>query len=232
MAPPLNIIIVEDHDSLRIVTANMLRQHGHIVIELECAEDLDDEAGGQLADIFILDLNLPDEDGISLARRIRKANPTVGIIMVTARNQLNDKVIGYQSGADIYLIKPVSPIELLATISSLSRRTQHINSNTNKLVLDFKNLSLQCCDDKNKISINQSEAIILQALARANNQKLEYWQLIEAMGESTNHSFKKSNLEVKIHRLRHKIELVCSDEEVIKSVREYGYRLCGNLIIL
>jgi DNA-binding response OmpR family regulator len=229
MATSLNIIIMEDHDSLRIVTATMLRQHGHTVTELACAEDLDDEAGGQFADIFILDLNLPDEDGISLARRIRKVNPTVGIIMVTARDQLDDRIIGYQNGADIYLIKPVNPTELLATISSLSRRLQ-TGTITNQLVLDLKHLSLQ--GETNKITVNSSEIIILQALARAKNQQLEYWQLIDAIGESTNQSFKKSNLEVKIHRLRYKIMQICSDNEVIKSIREYGYKLCVDLVIL
>jgi DNA-binding response OmpR family regulator len=231
MATSLNIIIVEDHDSLRIVTATMLRQYGHTVTELACAEDLDDEAGNQFADIFILDLNLPDEDGISLARRIRKVNPSVGIIMVTARNHLDDRIIGYQSGADIYLIKPVNPIELLATISSLSRRLQTVSSTVNQLTLNLKQLSLQN-EALNKITVNRSEAIMLQTLARAKNQQLEYWQLIEAIGQSTNQSFKKSNLEVKIHRLRHKIMQLCSDDDVIKSIREYGYKLCVDLVIL
>lgn len=232
MAPPLNIIIVEDHDSLRIVTANMLRQHNHVVRELACAEELDDIAGGESADIFIIDLNLPDEDGISLARRIRKASPTVGIIMVTARSQLEDKVIGYENGADIYLVKPVSPEELLATISALSRRLQtEILTPDGALTLDSKGLSLNS-DVVNKIKLNRSEVIILQALARAHNQQLEYWQIIEAIGESGNHSFKKSTLEVKIHRLRHKMMQVCNNEEAIKSIREYGYKLCINLVIV
>ena len=116
----LSIIVVEDHDSLRMVTVEMLRQNGHNVIGLECAEDLDDEAGGQYADIFIIDLNLPNEDGLSLTRRIKKVNPNVGVIMMTARHQLSDRVIGYESGADIYLIKPVNPAELLAAITALS----------------------------------------------------------------------------------------------------------------
>jgi two-component system phosphate regulon response regulator OmpR len=63
--------------------------------------------------------------------------------MVTARNHLDDRIIGYQSGADIYLIKPVNPIELLATISSLSRRLQTVSSTVNQLTLNLKQLSLQ-----------------------------------------------------------------------------------------
>ncbi len=227
----IKIILVEDHDSLRIVTADMLRQHGYSVAALSCAEELDDEAGGEFVDIFILDLNLPDEDGISLSQRIRKSNPNVGIIMVTARNSLEDRVIGYESGADIYLVKPVEPAELLATISSLSRRIElPVDSNLNALKLDLKQLILQ--GNKGNVHVNKAEAIILQGLARAKNQQLDYWQLIESIGESENPSFKKATLEVKIHRLRHKIFEVSDNQYAIKSIRDQGYHLCMTLIIL
>lgn len=80
MATALNIIVVEDHDTLREVTVALLAEQGHKVIGLACAEALDDEAGGRVADIYLLDLNLPGENGISLARRIRHAQPNVGKI--------------------------------------------------------------------------------------------------------------------------------------------------------
>lgn len=223
----LNIIVVEDHDSLRIVTVNMLSEQGYSVIGLACAEDLDDIAGGKSADIFIIDLNLPDEDGISLTKRIRKANPHVGIIMVTARTRLEDKVLGYESGADIYLAKPVEPVELLATISALSRRVASERSNETNLILDSSRLILQ--SEFTQISVNQAEATLLQALARAKNQQLEHWQLIEAIGKED--TFNKSHLEVKIHRLRQKFVQLGEDKNVIKNVRQQGYQLCLHLII-
>ncbi|MFA7243641.1 MAG: response regulator transcription factor, partial [Sulfuricellaceae bacterium] len=80
--------------------------------------------GAFRADILLLDLNLPGEDGISLARRIREVLPEVGIIMVTARRQARDKIEGYGSGADIYLTKPTSVEELDAAIQALSRRVR------------------------------------------------------------------------------------------------------------
>lgn len=84
-------------------------------------EDLDDLAAHTF-DLLILDLNLPGENGLSIAQRYKRANPGCYIIMLTARSRLEDKVAGYESGADIYLTKPVSSAELIAAIKSLARR--------------------------------------------------------------------------------------------------------------
>lgn len=224
----MNIIVIEDHDSLRIVTVNTLKKHGYSVIGLSCAEDLDDTAGRELADIFIIDLNLPNEDGISLTKRIRKANPLVGVIMLTARNRLEDKILGYESGADIYLTKPIALVELLAAISSLFRRVQIEKVSEARLILDSVRCVLQ--SDTAEIILNPAEVILLQVLARAKNQQLEYWQLIEAMGECLD-TFDKSHLGVKIHRLRHKIIQIGGNKNAIKSRHQKGYQLCIRLIV-
>jgi len=228
MAANLNIVIVEDNHSLRLVTVNILRQHGHKVIGLACAEDLEDVAAGALPDIFILDLNLPGEDGISLAHRIRKANPSVGIIMVTARIGSQDKTLGYETGADIYLPKPVEPGELLAAINALARRIKTGNTNAPiSLTLDLTRLQLQ--GPEGEASVSQKESTLLNALARAPGQQLEYWQIAEAIGEAPD-SLIKSNLEVKIFRLRKKIAHVGFDD-AIRAIRSKGYQLCINLIV-
>jgi DNA-binding response OmpR family regulator len=228
MAANLNIVVVEDNDSLRLVTVTILRQQGHQVIGLACAEEIDDVAGGTLADIFVLDLNLPGEDGISLARRIRKANPNVGIIMVTARIQSQDKTLGYDSGADIYLPKPAEPGELLAAIKALARRIKPENTHTpNTLVLDLTRLQLQ--GPAGEAGVTRAESTLLNALARAPGQQLEYWQIAEALGD-TQDSLSKSNLEVKIFRLRKKIAQV-GGEDAINAIRLKGYQLCINLIV-
>ena len=97
MASNLSIILVEDNDDLRELTADALRGQGHHVVALSCAEELQDKAKGIAADLFLIDLNLPGEDGYSLARRIRAAQPLVGIIIISARSDLQDKVDGYES---------------------------------------------------------------------------------------------------------------------------------------
>jgi DNA-binding response OmpR family regulator len=171
MATGLSIIVVEDNDSLRLVTVEILRQQGHQVQGLACAEDIDDAAGGVTADIFILDLNLPGEDGISLATRLRKAQPEVGIIMVTARIQSVDKTTGYECGADIYLCKPVAPEELLAAINALARRLKPVAQTNSHLVLDVNKLTL--ASEQGEVSLSANEATSLIAFIRAPEQRLE-----------------------------------------------------------
>ncbi len=122
MASGLNIIVVEDHDDLREVTVEALQGLGHRVRGLACAEALDAALRAAPADLLVLDLNLPGEDGISLARRVRVVRPELGIIMVTVRAQVRDKIEGYGSGADLYLAKPTSIEELEAAIKALARR--------------------------------------------------------------------------------------------------------------
>jgi len=223
----LNIIVIEDHDSLRTVTVNTLNKHDYHAVGLSCAEDLDDVAASEPVDIFIIDLNLPDEDGISLTKRIRKTNSKVGIIIMSARIGLEDKLLGYESGADIYLPKPVDSEELLAAIAALARRLKPVQTDTPDVVLDYAQLVLHA--NGKQISVNQAEAILLQALSRAKNQQLEHWQLIEAIDKSD--SFTKAHLEVKIHRLRHKLAELGFDKNSIKNVRQQGYQLCLTLFV-
>jgi DNA-binding response OmpR family regulator len=122
MGADVNIIVIEDHDSLREVTVSALQDMGHKVRGIACAESLNSELESGIPQILILDLNLPGEDGVSLASRLRHKHPGVGIIMVTARKEPADKIAGYENGADIYLTKPTSLDELAAAVQALSRR--------------------------------------------------------------------------------------------------------------
>lgn len=132
----MNIIIVEDHDALREVTMSSLQDMGHKVRGVASAEALNAELQIAMPHILILDLNLPGEDGISLANRVRQTNPEIGIIMVTARKELGDRIVGYESGADIYLTKPTSIDELAVAIQALARRITTWAEDSLQVVLD------------------------------------------------------------------------------------------------
>ena len=116
------ILIVEDNNSLRAVMTEVLQQHGCAVQAVADAESLCESVAVSLFDMALLDLNLPGENGLSLSKRLRQIFPRLGIIMVTARTQVSDKVCGYESGADIYLTKPVEVTELIASVQALGRR--------------------------------------------------------------------------------------------------------------
>ncbi len=224
MATSLNIVVVEDHDALREVTVEFLRQHGHHVTGFSCAEEFDDEAAATYVDLFVLDLNLPGEDGISLSQRLRKAHPNIGIIMVTARSQPHDKITGFDSGADIYLPKPVVPLELLSAINALVRRLKP-QSDSSSHSLSLNQRALLLTGSAGKTAVSHSESILLIQLARAPNHCLEYWQLLELLGQPTNKTT-QSNLEVRIARLRKRITQIGGGENGIKSIRLQGYQLC------
>jgi len=109
MSSNLSIAVVEDHDFLRVSTVNLLRERGYRAEGYFCAEDLVEDNITIQPDLYIIDLNLPGEDGLSLAKRIRATRAEVGSVMVTARAHIQDKFQGYASGADIYLPKPLDP---------------------------------------------------------------------------------------------------------------------------
>jgi len=119
---PLKIVVIEDYDALREAMCDVLSRDGHDVIGVAMAEEVDDESAGFVSDLYIIDINLPGEDGISLAQRIRRSQPEVGIVIVSARSTVSDRIGGYKSGANIYLTKPLSIEELRAVVEGFVQR--------------------------------------------------------------------------------------------------------------
>lgn len=227
MHTPLTIVLVEDHDVLREVTADVLRQAGHRVIALGCAEDMGDAVGGDVVDLFLLDLNLPGEDGISLARRLRHAHPTVGIIMVTARAAAQQMSEGFNCGADIYLIKPQGPDTLLAAVDSLAKRLKSV-APAEGVQLNSRYLTLR--GPLGEVALQEMEAKLLTAFVRAPGQRLESWQLAELIG-GNEEGASKSAIEVRITRLRKKLHDCGASDGAIKSLRTVGYQLCKTITV-
>lgn len=223
MATLLNIIVVEDHDDLRDITVETLRTIGHQVMGVDCAEALVEIADTMHVDLMLIDLNLPGEDGISLARRIRLGQPGIGIIMLTARGKVSEKMQGYESGADIYLTKPTTMEELGAAVQALSRRLRPDAKTSEAIKLDLHKLTLTGQHrQQNQINLSAHEASLLAAFARAPGQRLENWQLISLLGKS---DISKAGLEMQIARLRKKLVQVSADEHPIKVIRQIGYQM-------
>lgn len=224
MAAHLSIVLVEDNDDLRELTADALRAEGHHVVALTCAEELEDRAGGAVADLFLIDLNLPGESGFSLARRIRQAQPLVGILIVSARSELQDKVEGYDCGADAYLPKPVPFEELRAAISSFARRRQAQQAAQlgpgGALRLQQRVLH----GPSGQLHLTSAEETLLTALARAPSGRLENWQLLELFGMDSA-EVSKTRLEVRMTRLRKKLSQVGAEGSCLESIRGIGYQL-------
>lgn len=220
--------VIEDNDALREATLTVLQQAGFDTMGFSCAEDLDDTPDAYQADAYVIDLNLPGEDGLSLAIRVRQAQPNAVIVITTARTHLNDRVKGYEVGANIYMPKPVDPQELVAALRTLITQ-RYTNKNVlNCLQLDTnnKNLSGPC----GEVRLTDSEIRLLMALATAKNQTLERWQIAVQLNPN-NEEISADNLQNRLSQLRKKIQCCGIEDESIRVIRGVGYQLCVPVIV-
>lgn len=223
----LGIVVAEDHDALREITVEVLRRHGHQTVGIACAEEMDEAVGGMPIDLLIADLHLPGEDGMSLIRRFRAAQPLAGIIMVTASTQVDVKVQGYNNGADIYLPKPVATEELLAAVHSISRRlASQSKASAAAQQAAFRHDQTQrwISGPLGRTELSDSESLILASLSRAPGQRLKLEQL-QVLLQIDAGAFNKSAFEVRMVRLRKKLMSVGADRSCLRSIRMVGYQL-------
>lgn len=220
--PLLHILVVEDNDGLREATVDFLRTQGHQVTGVVCAEEVDDTPMRDVPDLYLIDVNLPGEDGFSLVERLRNSQPLAGIVLMTARGQLNDRLEGYSSGADNYLIKPVEQVELLACIQNLSRRIKPQSEGSDMLELNSVSLSLK--GPAGQTAVTRAESMLLAGFIRAAGQKLERWQAMQLI-DPTEKGLSAANLEMRITQLRRKLTSCGAPEDAIRTMRGFGYAL-------
>jgi DNA-binding response OmpR family regulator len=225
----LNIVVVEDYDTLRRAICSELSQEGHSVTGLTMAEEIDDELLGTVPDLYIIDLNLPGEDGLNLVKRIRAAQPDVGIVIASARNTVVDRVDGYNGGANVFLTKPIDFEELKAIIQSIGLRLS-FNKHRDDAVVELHFLTLRLVGPLAEVSLTQMEASVLAAFSRSPQRGLEHWQVAEHLGAGED--IAKDNVEVKLVRLRKKLAKSGIEGNTIISLRGQGYRLCVPINIL
>lgn len=230
----LRIFVIEDNHTLRDLIVRALSGHGHLVTGLECGEDLGEVYLALQADIFIIDIQLPGEDGFGIAKRLRQTYPEAGIIIATARTMSGDRIRGYQAGADNYLCKPFEVAELVSVVDAVSRRCRriiphHDDLAANELRLNRHSFKLVGGNDE-PVMLSEDEVAILDSLVRAPACEVETWQLLETLRLAFDEKAKR-NLEVRMVRLRKKMCRAGDANGGIKSVRGKGYRLLSKLLI-
>lgn len=224
----LNVIVVDDHRPLREALVASMATEGHHVVGFGSAEALWGGCSFDTVDILILDLNLPGKDGVAIAQRIRAQHPNIGIVMLTARSEPEDKRVGYENGADIYLTKPSSAMELAASVKALARRLKQTGSETTGLVLDTFAMTLS--GSRDTVDLSASEVDLLAEFARSPNSRLE----IDAIAKrnAREGEISKAAIEVRIVRLRKKMIAAGAIGQPIKSIRNQGYQLSVRMSIL
>lgn len=221
------ILVLEDEMSIRSFIKIKLKNLGYEVVEAVNGREAIEKVN-ETIDIALLDVMLPDIDGIEVCRRIRIDYPRLGIIMLTAKGEEEDKILGLASGADDYIVKPFSPKELAARIESLIRR---INVNiTAKESGSLLNIGPYILDMNKRMFMKNDEIIALTPTEYAiteflmNNEEKAFSRnkiLDEIWGEDYIGDLKI--VDVNIRRIRQKIEDEPSNPKYIKTIWGYGY---------
>ncbi len=222
----MRILVIEDEHRIATTLKKGLEQE-HYIVDLA----FDGETGLDLAtnepyDLILLDLMLPKLDGIAVCKEIRSTGIHTPILILTAKDQIQDKVTGLQEGADDYLTKPFSFEELLARITALLRRptqTRSTKLRVKNLTLDLH--SFQVERNKIPISLSAKEFSLLEFLMRNANSILSKDQIIR---NSWNYEadILPNTIEVYIRNLRNKIDKPFKEfEPLITTVRGFGYKI-------
>lgn len=219
------ILVIEDNHDLLEELCFQLRHHHHEVLGLPNGDSLEAALANFAPQLLLLDLGLPGEDGLSIAARLRQQQPQLGIIMLTARTQLHERLLGHDQGADHYLCKPVELAELLAVITSLSRRLPDLAAPFWQLRRADSSL---LCPHGMVISLSHNESLLLHCLQQAAEHQASREELIRALGEDP-YLYDERRLEALISRLRRKINQSTATTCPLKSWRNKGYSFSAHL---
>jgi DNA-binding response OmpR family regulator len=227
--PSIVVLLVEDDHRLATLTKEYLEGHGVAVVHVADGKRGQDEALGGRYDAVLLDLMLPGKDGLEVCREVR-ARSDVPIIVLTARGEEADRVMGLELGADDYLAKPFSPRELLARIRAIVRRAKGRAGpakdlvRVGTLVVDPAARSVRRAG--REVALTGYEFTLLEALARRAGRVLSREQLMELARGSAEEAFDRS-IDVHVSRLRQKLGDDPKRPRLIKTVRGVGYVLAG-----
>ena len=230
------VLVVDDEPELRSLLAEYLGRHG---IEVRTAADaaLAREAiAASAPTLAVLDINMPGENGLSLARWIRESHPRVGLVMLTTAGEAIDRIVGLEVGADDYVPKPFEMRELLARVRAVIRRLEpapaaaapvaaglppgrRVRFGAFELDLDERRL---IAVDGSDVDISAAEFDLLALFARHPNRPLNRDQIMEQAHNRGWDVFDRS-IDLRVMRLRRKIERNPDKPELIKTVRSVGY---------
>ena len=228
-----HILLVDDDPDLAELLGEYLHQQGYEVATAADGKAMRARCEARMPDLIILDLMLPGEDGLTLCRGLR-THSQVPIIMLTARGDDIDRIIGLEMGADDYLPKPFNPRELLARIKSILRRAQNENMASKARKLSFAGRTVDVGArhligiDGVVVPLTGAEFTLLCLLADHPNQVLSRDQLLDGLAGREASPFDRT-VDVLISRIRRRLGDDARDPALIKTVRNGGYMLAAQV---
>lgn len=222
------ILLVEDEKSIRGFIKINLQRNNFLVIEAASGEEALSKMRTQKIDLAILDVMLPGIDGYHVCKEIRETYPSVGIIMLTAKSQDMDKIIGLEFGADDYMIKPFNPLELVLRVKALIRRTGNTANNSSENILTYGPFKIEVDAQKaykndSELDLTPKEYMLLKIFIENPGKALKRDDLLD-MAWGYNFMGDSKLVDVNIRRLRSKIEDDASNPAFIETVWGTGYR--------
>jgi len=224
----MRILVIEDEHRIANSIKKGLEQENYAVDIAYNGDDGYDLASTEEYDAIILDLMLPGMDGIKISKNLRKEKIHTPILILTAKGQIQDKVIGLDSGADDYMVKPFSFEELLARIRALIRRPKTtIDQVLTVSDLTFNPKTFAVKRSGKLIALSNKEFSLLEYLMRNKGRILSKDQIISHVWDY-DADILPNTIEVYIKNLRNKIDLPFKKNPLIKTIRGFGYKISGD----
>ncbi|OAN49660.1 response regulator [Paramagnetospirillum marisnigri] len=224
----INVVVVEDEPDLCSSIVRYLSLVGMTVERAGSGAELDQLLTSFSPDLLVLDVNLPGEDGFSIAARLRSRS-RMGIVMLTARGQLDDRVLGLTAGADAYLVKPVQFRELEAVIHSLTRRlreTQAEDKPENREdgnIWGFDSATWSLITPKgHQVPLTNAEYRVLQTLTNDPGSSVTRDEIATSLGKTVG-GYDDRSIDAVMARLRRKVASATGENLPIRAVRSVGY---------
>ncbi len=221
------VLTIEDDPAIRRGIVDSLKATGYAVWQSDRADQGVQMALGHACDLVLLDLVLPGGDGLDVLSRIRQEKPTLPVIILTARGEENDRIVGLRRGADDYVVKPFSVDELLARVEAVLRRSP-ARSASHPLIqlpageIDWSLREIRSADGSVQ-SLSERECALLDYLARHPGRPIDRDELLQGVWQIDARGVSTRTVDMHVARLREKLTLACGQHEIIKTVRGRGY---------
>ena len=228
MTHKLSILLVEDEESIRGFLRINFQRENFQVIECESGEEGVRKALIEKPDIAILDVMLPGMNGFEVCQKLRESFPRMGIIMLTAKGEDMDKIMGLQFGADDYVLKPFNPLEITLRVKALIRRLEGINEENNSDCIEVDNFKLDLYSqslykENVEIDVTPKEFLLMKIFMQNPGKAFTRDELLNLVWGIDFFGDPKI-VDVNIRRLRSKIEENSSKPKYIETVWGTGYR--------
>lgn len=223
------VLVVEDDTAIRRGLVDALRYAGYEVLESDNGSEGLELAIESPVDLVLLDVMLPKLDGFGVLKELRRSQPTLPVIMVTARGAEEDRVRGLTDGADDYVVKPFSAKELLARVDAVLRRSPQRSADVEALRFDGRMIDLARREvtsaDGSTRQLTDREVAILRYLAVSRKRAVDRRELLQHVWGLNPRGIHTRTVDMHIARLREKIEEDPADPRIILTVRGKGYML-------